>query len=56
LRRPIEVVTFDADPTLVDFEAAMDNGRDRKRNVASGAWAEIHSLVDLPDVLARFER
>jgi FMN hydrolase / 5-amino-6-(5-phospho-D-ribitylamino)uracil phosphatase len=29
--------------------------RDRKRNVASGAWAEIHSLVDLPDVLARLE-
>ena len=27
--------------------------RDRKRNIASGAWAEIHSLADLPDVLAR---
>jgi putative hydrolase of the HAD superfamily len=27
--------------------------RGRKRYVASGAWAEIHSLADLPDVLAR---
>lgn len=27
--------------------------RDRRRNTASGAWAEIHSLADLPDVLAR---
>jgi HAD superfamily hydrolase (TIGR01549 family) len=39
-------------PQALGIRAVWLN-RDRKRNVASGAWAEIHSLADLPGVLAR---
>ena len=38
-------------PQALGIRAVWLN-RDRDRSIASGAWAEIHSLADLPDLLA----